>query len=602
MTNPPQIDTEQLIESLGRFRIWVLPSGVMRELLSRGTEIEPALMQRLTKAIELDAGGLGPPAPEAFFCFHLLSVASPLSCREFIDRLLRRDAKAITLCTGDVTQPFLRALVTSLADKVTPETHCEWVDSLVQDDKVNLFCKTMLVSSLFNLVGEESLQDAEAVRWIQKWLHERRTYDQDEFSACVVENLIDVGGDDLKQLATECFDRGQIDQRIVEIGDLDEMSDDRQKDYLSKTAEEDRRALLDPVDYLSSWHAFAWTTNDLDPQSAAYERIRNSDDVRKRKPDADEMKNWLAEIDGSSYEVYPRDAIQRSRLYVDSALDQLKERVRLGIEWAKEGKKFSSNAPYLSALMLAKHCDSRSALMTDAQIFLDILDLSSEQRFEWFGDTIDTYLIEAITCVLAGQTRPILQRIDDRSRDELDLASLVSFFPISVYLGYLGRDQCLELLRDLWQSDLRKDQEGNTDGGTVLPAIFDAFCMLSVEDSDPVWQQAEAAGIGNGLMTAHDAEKCRTDPSRARDVMKAELLLSRSLKDIIEKGLQFDDSAIHEPAKKVSRRGSFVNSSLPLDLTLLSPGRDDTIPKKVGRNAACPCGSGKKYKRCCGKR
>ena len=26
----------------------------------------------------------------------------------------------------------------------------------------------------------------------------------------------------------------------------------------------------------------------------------------------------------------------------------------------------------------------------------------------------------------------------------------------------------------------------------------------------------------------------------------------------------------------------------------------DTSQKKVGRNDACPCGSGRKYKRCCG--
>jgi len=26
-----------------------------------------------------------------------------------------------------------------------------------------------------------------------------------------------------------------------------------------------------------------------------------------------------------------------------------------------------------------------------------------------------------------------------------------------------------------------------------------------------------------------------------------------------------------------------------------------TLPKKPGRNDSCPCGSGKKYKKCCGR-
>jgi len=36
-----------------------------------------------------------------------------------------------------------------------------------------------------------------------------------------------------------------------------------------------------------------------------------------------------------------------------------------------------------------------------------------------------------------------------------------------------------------------------------------------------------------------------------------------------------------------------------LDL-LLNPPKTVTAEKKVGRNEPCPCGSGKKYKKCCG--
>ena len=43
----------------------------------------------------------------------------------------------------------------------------------------------------------------------------------------------------------------------------------------------------------------------------------------------------------------------------------------------------------------------------------------------------------------------------------------------------------------------------------------------------------------------------------------------------------------------------------PEDITdldiLLSTPRTKIAEKKVGRNEPCPCGSGKKYKRCCGK-
>jgi len=34
---------------------------------------------------------------------------------------------------------------------------------------------------------------------------------------------------------------------------------------------------------------------------------------------------------------------------------------------------------------------------------------------------------------------------------------------------------------------------------------------------------------------------------------------------------------------------------------LLNPSKTIIAEKKVGRNDPCPCGSGKKYKKCCGK-
>lgn len=48
-----------------------------------------------------------------------------------------------------------------------------------------------------------------------------------------------------------------------------------------------------------------------------------------------------------------------------------------------------------------------------------------------------------------------------------------------------------------------------------------------------------------------------------------------------------------------------VNPGKPEDITqleqLLHPPKPKKFKKKIGRNEPCPCGSGKKYKKCCGK-
>ncbi|WP_068132181.1 DUF1186 domain-containing protein [Roseimaritima ulvae] len=590
------MDTEELIERLGRFRRWVLPSGVMRELLSRGPEIAPALIEHLTRAMDNRDCGIEKRSPEAFFCFHLLSVAPASQCQQVIEKLLRSDDRTIHLCIGEVTQPSFRALITSLADPDNVAAFCNWIDSLVQDDRVDQFGQAAAVRSLFNLVGEGVLEDAEAVRLIRKWLDGRMTLKQDELSAMVVGDFIDIGGKDLKELAVECFQRKQIDENFVSIDDLDEMSEVRQLDYLREHAEADRQLLADPISSLKSWYVFKWTTDDLDPRYATYKANPESIHLLESKPDLDDLDKWLAEIDSSSYENYPKWAIENAYRYIDAAIEQLKVRVRRGVEWAQQGKPFSSNGPYLSALMLAQNCDSRSVFITDADLFLAVIDLTSEQREEWFGDSIDTHLVEALSHVLAGDTQPILQRLEDSSMAEMDQVSLIEFFPISVYHGYLSRNQGLEILRKLWESYLRRDKENDSNCRTQLAAILDAFCLLSIAEDDPVVQQAEKEGIDNLFASPEIVATCRTTPSRVREIMKTKVLGPSGLKDAIKAGVQFGNTESHPPQPKAVRHSEPVRSPATSQGTI----RGSTA--KAGRNDPCPCGSGKKFKKCCGRR
>lgn len=598
MANQTTLDTEELIERMGRFRRWVLPSGVMQELLSRGSDIAPALIQHLTRALD-PAVGLEPHAPEAFFCFYLLGVdcESPrhkVSCMKFIESLFRSEDELLDGCTGEVTQSFVRALIASLVDKNDPASFCEWVDSLVRDDRVNQFGKLHLVNSLFNLLGDGLLEDVEVVRWVRKWLEYRKEFRRDYLSSMIVGDFIPVGGEDLRELAVECFERDQIYRGYVGLEELDELSDERQVDYVRARAEADRQLLADPIGHLKTWDAFAWTTDAFDPQSATYESIPKARGWPKTQPVPGELDRWLAAIDRSNYKICPHTAIRDAHRYVDQAIDQLKQRVRRGIERAQQGEALSSNGPYLCALMLAQECDTPPVLITDADVFLDILDLTSEQRGEWFGESIDIFLNAAVASVLVGKTQPILQRIGDPARSDRDRAALIPFFTISVYLGFLSRDRCLEILRELWGSSLHEGIQGGRDHRTMLSAIYDAFCLLSIADDDPVMREAKQAGIENTLITEELLAVFRSEPGKARYVMSQKILGPRRLQNAIELGGQFDADAIKEiPVKAERGRKHLYPHSTLLDTNF-------TKPQKVGRNAPCPCGSGKKYKKCCG--
>ena len=61
-----------------------------------------------------------------------------------------------------------------------------------------------------------------------------------------------------------------------------------------------------------------------------------------------------------------------------------------------------------------------------------------------------------------------------------------------------------------------------------------------------------------------------------------------------------DDEAAKQAAQQRARGGDMPAAAPKADKT----GKQETIRRdmpKVGRNDPCPCGSGKKYKNCCGK-
>lgn len=82
-------------------------------------------------------------------------------------------------------------------------------------------------------------------------------------------------------------------------------------------------------------------------------------------------------------------------------------------------------------------------------------------------------------------------------------------------------------------------------------------------------------------------------------VMGADMLIGM---DVITKG---DFAVTNKDAKTVvsfrmpsSQCIDFVKE---INEAKATPGQPVKLPPQIGRNALCPCGSGKKYKRCCGK-
>ena len=64
--------------------------------------------------------------------------------------------------------------------------------------------------------------------------------------------------------------------------------------------------------------------------------------------------------------------------------------------------------------------------------------------------------------------------------------------------------------------------------------------------------------------------------------------------------MQTNDDAIEGNITKSNLRRPSAQSAVAQRISANSPSQSPSVPE-VGRNDDCPCGSGKKYKKCCGK-
>ncbi|MFG0254866.1 MAG: SEC-C metal-binding domain-containing protein, partial [Rhodopirellula sp. JB053] len=348
-------------------------------------------------------------------------------------------------------------------------------------------------------------------------------------------------------------------------------------------------------------HAFAWTTDDLDPIRARCQALPKHSFFRPRRVGKQKIEEWLSAIDQSNYETYPQEAFKQLNENISQAVEPLFERVRNGIESARNGETLDSNGPYLAALLLASNCDTQRVLFDGADLFLELLDLPCEQRTEWFGDSIDTHLIKALPHSLVGQTQPMVDRILDSDRNDIDRASFVLYFTLSVYHGYLSREKCIQILRQLWETLSQQEAAGET--GTSMPkaAIFDAACLLSLPENDPLMEQATAEGVSHFLLSSESAKICLQQPQHANEVVRTEVIRRKPLIEVVQQGCQFAENAF---ASNSYERRPDLDMPIHTEPAPQQPpvGTLRNTGTKVGRNDPCPCGSNKKYKKCCMKR
>ena len=226
---------------------------------------------------------------------------------------------------------------------------------------------------------------------------------------------------------------------------------------------------------------------------------------------------------------------------------------------------------------------------------------SDERAGELFADDVGVQLGRMLASVCDGDIAPLMALAEDSGADLWCRYAALHALVVRVLEGDGDRDSVLAYIKALCEveaNDLRQAGAGEDGGrGEFLTWAVDATCELGpqplMEDIRGWFDEGLIDPSVRGLkwfekMAAMPVEDCLAEAAANED--------NRYIRDAVDEMTswacydrsELDKSASHQasgwPPQDSEGGGTIVRNQ-----------------PKVGRNDPCPCGSGKKFKKCCGK-
>ena len=297
----------------------------------------------------------------------------------------------------------------------------------------------------------------------------------------------------------------------------------------------------------------------------------------------------------ASFERLPEAAMRQAREHRDVMVPRLIQTIREATAVVRQGNKVDGNAHFFALFMLTEF-RAKEALPT----ILEAISLPDEGPFDLFEDAI-TSSLAGILVALADDPFPLLDAlISNRDLNEYVRWEAAQAYVHLVKNGHLTRVQAIERLAQ----HLRRQVEGND--SVIVTGLICTLADLAPKEAYEQIKDAFSRGmVDESMIRLKDIDR---DIAEGEHGVQSRLDRLNVFDDAIEELRHWACFQPERPAKParepvswpihrgVSRdvqSGSARPPAQPPSQLAPAPG------KRVGRNDPCPCGSGKKYKKCC---
>ena len=309
----------------------------------------------------------------------------------------------------------------------------------------------------------------------------------------------------------------------------------------------------------------------------------------------DEILKQLARFDRNNF---PHDALLAAAAHKEELVPELLAALdRVSTNPAAFIEDHDSMLHVFALYLLAEWRETRAL-----EPILRLFSLPDEQPHDLTGDVITSDGAQILAAVCDRHVEPLLRLATNESINEYVRGQALEALGVLAAWGERSKAEIIEVLRSLFQDGLKRPGDAyvwaewagvvmDLNAQALLPELREAFDLYLVDET---------------VITLDYIEKCFQQ--EGEDLVEAFAETHRPVSAMEIAGWAAYTETEYQPPPirrelVVGELGAplYYESSEPYTAPVYSPPVPYVAPPKTGRNDACPCGSGKKFKKCCGK-
>ncbi|QQK77311.1 DUF1186 domain-containing protein [Salicibibacter cibarius] len=220
-------------------------------------------------------------------------------------------------------------------------------------------------------------------------------------------------------------------------------------------------------------------------------------------------------------------------------------------------------------------------------LWVDILRFPGRMPHDLFGDVITEDADRILASVYDGDIEVIKGLIEDAEVGEYVRSAAMRCLAVLVLNGELSREDVLDYFKTLMTTKLQ------TDNYYVNAAIVAASnALYPVEIYEEIEDLYKKGVVELGVINIDNVDQTLQESEEMHLKRQKQLTRALYIDDTVEELHRW--ASFEQPKRKIRKERQ---TAMPQLSMTTNPAKK---VEKIGRNDPCPCGSGKKYKKCCG--